>query len=105
MAYGMPAQLLVAVSANPGTVPFLDNGECLANHSIQVTAGVGVTAGSVQLQGSLDGVSWFNLGTAVATTAPGTSGANAAGFPARYVRANIATPITGGTVTVSVGSA
>ncbi len=70
-----------------------------------VTSWAGVSAGSVQLQGSLDGTSWFNLGTAVSTSTASTvfTPAVETNVFVRFVRANIATEITGGTVTAVVG--
>jgi hypothetical protein len=71
-----------------------------------VTSGAGVSAGSVQLKGSLDGVNWFNLGTAVTTNAANTTFAPVviANQPVRFLRADIATVITGGTVSATVAS-
>lgn len=105
MAYAEPAQLVTNLAANPGTIPFLDNQVDFANHTMVVVAGAGVTAGSVQLQGSLDSISWFNLGTAQATTAAGTTATFVTGAACRYLRVSIATGITGGTISASVGSA
>ncbi|WP_141120200.1 DUF6385 domain-containing protein [Mycobacterium malmoense] len=68
------------------------------------TTSTGVSAGAVQLQGSLDGTNWFNLGSAVSTTAASTTTQTVVSNAyARYVRAAITTAITGGSVTVSVG--
>jgi hypothetical protein len=98
-----PAVSLTAQSSvQNGTA--LDGGVVRANAVIAVTTSAGVSAGAVQLQGSLDGVNFYNLGSAVSTTTASTTTAvlvqNAY---ARYVRAAITTVITGGTVTVSVG--
>jgi hypothetical protein len=70
-----------------------------------VTSGAGVSAGSVQLQGSLDGTNWYNLGSAVSTTTASTvfTPVIVTATAARFVRANVATAITGGTVSASVG--
>jgi hypothetical protein len=100
-----PLVSLSAVSAaGPGAA--LDALTSRGNVIMIVTSSAGVSAGSVQLQGSLDNANWVNIGTAVSTTTASTT------FPpviatsqfVRYVRANIATAITGGTVTVSVGA-
>jgi hypothetical protein len=103
-SYGLPpAVSLTAVSTvQAGTA--LD-GLCVrANAVISVTTSAGVTAGAVQLQGSLDGVNYFNLGSAISTTTASTTTAvlvqNAF---ARFVRAAVVTAITGGTVSASVG--
>ncbi|MEB3023915.1 hypothetical protein [[Mycobacterium] crassicus] len=68
-----------------------------------MTASTGTTAGAVQLQGSLDGVGWFNLGAPVSTTAAGTTQLVVASAYARYFCAAITTAIVGGKVSASVG--
>jgi hypothetical protein len=105
-AYGNaePIASLVAQSTNQAGAT-LDNGAARASHTLQVVAGAGVSAGAVQLQASLDGVNFVNLGAAVATAAPGVFSLSSAGTPFRYVRAAITTPITGGTITATVASA
>lgn len=69
-----------------------------------VVSSTGVTAGSVQMQGSLDGTNWYNLGSAVSTTTASTVFApvivNATAF--RLLRAAIVTLISGGTISASV---
>jgi hypothetical protein len=53
----------------------------------------------------LDNTNWVNVGSAVSTTSANTTTAVVATSQFyRYYRANIATAITGGTVTVSVGA-
>jgi hypothetical protein len=82
-----------------------DNGSCRNNHNIVAVTSAGVSAGGVQLQGSLDNVNWFPLGAALPCAAASTTFFQATvGIPARYVRGNISTAITGGTVDVWVGS-
>jgi hypothetical protein len=95
---------LSAVSA-AGSGAVLDAGDCMSDHTMVVTSSAGVTAGAVQLQGSLDGVNWFNLGSAVSTTTASTTFAPVviSNQPVRFLRANITTAITGGTVTAVVG--
>jgi hypothetical protein len=94
-----------ASAVGPGTV--LDAGGCLSNHAMVVTSSAGVTAGAVQLQGSLDGSTWFNMGNPVSTTTANTTFTPivVSDQPVRYLRANITTLITGGTVTAVVGMA
>jgi hypothetical protein len=50
-------------------------------------------------------VNWYSLGSAVSTTSASTTFTPVivTGTATRYVRANIATAITGGTVTATVG--
>ena len=95
---------LGAVSAL-GAGAVLDNGAARSNHCLVVESSAGVTAGAVQLEGSLDNVNWYDLGAAVSTDAASTV------FPpvfvtgaTRYLRAAITTAITGGTVSASVVS-
>src|SRR5271168_1492460 len=71
---------------------------------ISVTTTAGVSAGAVQLQGSLDGTNFFNLGSAISTTAASTTTQTVVSSAyARYFRAAISTAITGGSVSASVG--
>lgn len=73
---------------------------------LSVTTSAGVTAGAVQLQGSLDGTNWYDLGSATSTTAASTTTQTIVSSAyARYVRAAITTPVAGGTVTASVAVA
>jgi hypothetical protein len=74
------------------------------NAVITVTTSAGVTAGSVTLQGSLDGVNYVNIGTAISTTTASTTSTSvASNVFMRYVRAAVITAITGGTVSASIG--
>lgn len=83
-----------------------DNGSCRGSHSIVAITSVGVNAGAVQLQGSLDGVNWFPIGAALACAAASTVFQQSTGLtPSRFVRGNISTTVVGGTVDVWVGSA
>lgn len=76
------------------------------NHTLVVLTSAGVTAGAVQLQGSLDNVNWFNLGSALSTTAATTVySVSVANTPFQYIRANVTSTITGGTITAWVASA
>lgn len=82
-----------------------DNGSCRNNHNIVAVTSAGVTAGGVQLQGSMDGVNWYPLGAALPCAAASTTFFQAAtGIPARFVRGNISTLVAGGTVDVWIGS-
>ncbi len=98
-----PAVSFTAKSAT-GAGSALDGLAVRANAVMVVTTSAGVSAGSVQLQGSLDGTNWVSLGSAVSTTAASTStSVVVTGAYVRYVRANVATAITGGTVAALVG--
>jgi hypothetical protein len=106
VGYTQGLQPLVSLTAVSATGPglALDAVVCRGNAVMTVTTSAGVSAGSVQCQGSLDNVNWVNVGTAVTTsTASTTTAVIATSQFYRYYRANVATAITGGTVTVSVG--
>jgi len=63
----VPVKSLSAVSATgPGTA--LDGLAVRATAVMVVSSSAGVSAGSVQLQGSLDGTNYYNLGSAVSTS-------------------------------------
>jgi hypothetical protein len=98
---------LVSLSAKSATssVPVALDGVVIRQNAVMVvTTSAGVSAGSVQMQGSLDGTNWFSIGSPVTTSAASTTTvATSTSAFARFVRAVIATTITGGTVTVSVG--
>lgn len=102
------AQPLVSV-LNGGAVAngaALDNKSCRANHTMAAVTSAGVTGGTAQLQGSLDGNNWFNIGAAVNLNAANTVfPLSAGGTAARFVRAAITGVMVGGTVTITVGSA
>lgn len=84
----------------------LDNKSCRANHTLAALSSAGVTGGTMQLQGSLDGANWFNIGAALNINAAATVFQVSAGAtPARFIRAQITAGIVGGTVTALVGSA
>jgi hypothetical protein len=98
-----PIASLTAVSATGGGTA-LDGLAVRTTAVMSVTTSSGVSAGSVQLQGSLDGTNWFALGSPVTTSAASTTTpVIVTGTAVRFVRANVATAITGGTVLASVG--
>jgi hypothetical protein len=103
--YGIaPLQSLNAVSATGGGVS-LDGQVTRQNATMVVNSSAGVSAGSVQMQGSLDGTNWFSLGSAVSTTTASTvfTPVVVQNAYVRFVRANVATAITGGTISAVVG--
>ena|ERR1700757_3470773 len=100
----LPITSLSAVSATGGGTA-LDNTVARSNHNLVITTSAGVSAGAVKLEGSLDNSNWFQLVAPITTAAATTTYQGAvANIPARYVRANVSTTITGGTVTVLVAS-
>jgi hypothetical protein len=97
-----PATSLSAVSAvQAGTA--LDGLTLRTTAVLSVTTTAGVSAGAVQLQGSIDGTHFYNLGSAVTTTAASTTTQVAVSSAySRYVRAAITTSVTGGSISASV---
>jgi hypothetical protein len=75
-----------------------------ANATMAVSTSAGVSGDSVQLLGSLDGNGWFNLGSAVtASSASTTTSVVVTNAMVRFLKASVASTITGGSVTVSIG--
>jgi hypothetical protein len=94
---------LTAVSAT-GAGTALDGLVVHQNATMTVTTSSGVSAGSVVLEGSLDGVNYVTLGSPVTTSAASTTyQVTSTSALVRFVRARVATGITGGTVSASVG--
>ena|SRR6185312_358626 len=99
-------QLSLPAGSTTGAGPsVLDNGGAAANHTLVTIASAGVSAGAVQLQGSLDNVNWANLGTPLTLTASTVQTTSVAGAPFQFIRANVSTNLTGGTVAAWVASA
>lgn len=101
-----PAASLVAQSATSATPVVLDALSTRTTACMVVTSSAGCSAGAVQMQGSLDNVSWYSLGTAVSTTTASTvfTPVVTTTTPFRFVRALITTTITGGTISATVGA-
>ena len=104
----VPLVSLTAVSAI-GAGAVMDNQGVRNNHSLVVVTSGTVNGGTVQLQGSQDGVNYVNLlASAIAPlSATATVWASTAQLtPVRFLRANVITTITGGgTITATVASA
>jgi hypothetical protein len=101
-----PIVSLSAKSATSATPAVLDALATRTTAVMVVNSSAGVSAGSVQLYGSLDGTVWYTLGSAVSTTSASTtfSPVVVTNTPFRYLKAVIATTITDGTITASVGA-
>jgi hypothetical protein len=67
------------------------------------TATTGGIAGAVEAFGSLDGVNFFSLGSPLTITATGTQYAVISNAFVQYVRAQVTTTVTGGTISATVG--
>ena len=101
---GYPPAVSITAQSTVQNGAAVDGLAVRANAVMSVTTSAGVTAGSVQLQGSLDGTNFFNVGSAVSTTTANTTTAVVAtNAMVRYARAAIVTAITGGSVSASVG--
>jgi hypothetical protein len=101
---GLPAIVSLSAVSAVGAGSVLD-GLCVRQNAIlAVTTSAGVSAGAVQLEASLDGVNFWNAGSAVSTTAASTTtSVVVSNVLARYVRAAVTTTVTGGTISASVG--
>lgn len=99
------AQLSLAAGSTTGAGTQLDNNGCAANHTIVTISSAGIASGAVQLQGSLDNVNWANLGTPLTLVASTIQSQSVTGSPFSFVRANVSTTVSGGTVAAWVGSA
>jgi hypothetical protein len=106
IAYGTSAyESLNAQSAVAQGLP-MNSGACHNYHTMVVTSGAGVSGGAVQLKGSLDGINWFSLGSAVTTNGASQTFAPVVvtAQPVQYLRADITTLISGGTGSAVVAS-
>lgn len=77
------------------------------SHPIAQVETIGATSGGViLLEGSLDGRTWYQVGTSTITVADDIAIGAASGFvvPARYARTRITTAIVGGTITSKIGA-
>ncbi|MHB8431031.1 MAG: hypothetical protein ACYDDZ_10980 [Acidimicrobiales bacterium] len=95
-----PLTSLPAGSSAIGAGEVLDGGTVHASSLLAVELAGVATAGTVELQGSIDNVNWYPLGT-LSPTAAGTS-AVAGSAPARYLRADITVAFVGSTIAASV---
>jgi hypothetical protein len=103
-ATGLPPVVSLSAVSATGAGTVLDGVVIRPNAVLVVTTSSGVSAGAVQLQGSLDQTNWFPIGSAVTTSAASTTTvASSTSAFARYLRAAVTTTITGGTVTATIG--
>jgi hypothetical protein len=98
-----PAHSLATASATTATPVVVDGVVMRTNSLLVVVTGTGVSAGDVQLEGSLDGTHFYPIGSALAVNAASTVFTQAGTVPARFFRAVISTAITGGTVDAWIG--
>jgi hypothetical protein len=103
---------LNAASAQGAGTP-IDFGNANQSVTFQVVGSSGITAGAVQFMGSVDGVTYTSLGTP--SSGGGGTAANPLtvaastsylmsynGIAVRWLRCDVSTAFTGGTVTVKV---
>lgn len=91
--------ILSGASAN-ATGSTFDTGDLKDGAALEVTTAGTVSAFTVQLQGSLEGVNWFSIGSALTTA---STSAELTGFLARYFRAVLSGFSGTGTVTARIG--
>jgi hypothetical protein len=101
-----PVESLTAQSATTATPLVLDAGTARPNATLVVTTSSGVSAGVVQLQGSMDGQNWFNVPSSSITTsaASTTSQVTSTSAYGRFFRAAITTAVVGGTINAWVAA-
>lgn len=90
----------LATAVAPGLT--VDLGVVFTHPVAQIATNGAVASGVIVLEGSLDGQTWYVIATSAALTAADV--VLTAVIPARYLRTNITTIITGGTVTSKVGA-
>lgn len=90
----------LATAVAPGLT--VDLGVVFSQPVAQVATNGAVATGVIVLEGSLDGITWYTIATSAALTTADV--VLTATIPARYLRTNITTLVTGGTVTSKVGA-
>lgn len=91
----------VATATGAGSTVDLDR--VYANPVGQIATNGAVTGGVIVLEGSLDSATWYTIATSAALGAADV--VLTAAIPARFLRTNITTTVTGGTVSSKVGAA
>lgn len=81
---------------NQTRINAVDNIVAMGDHALQLNLSftTAPSALSAQLQGSLDGLNWFNLGSALTGTTSGAQYGTAISQPSRYAR--LVLTVTGG---------
>lgn len=98
-----PVHSLAAASATNATSTVLDAVTVRTNSLLVVVTGSGVSAGDVEIEGSLDNSNWYAIGSPLAVSAASTVYHQTGTTPARFFRAVVSTAITGGTVDAWIG--
>lgn len=105
MSWSAPQQSVPAGTSGTFTGSTLDNGAARATHAMVITLAGTISAGTFQLQGSLDGQNWFPLGSATSPTSTLVTQVAVTGAPAQFVRAQVTVALVGSTAGVMVASA
>jgi hypothetical protein len=104
MILRLPAQQSIKAGSTNLTGTTFDNYGAANDHTLQTTTSAGISAGTVQLQGSLDNANWVNLGSPITLAASSTQAVSVTNLPYQYVRA-VSAGVVGGTVQAWVASA
>lgn len=93
-----------ATAVAPGLT--VDMGVVFSQPVAQIATNGAVAGGVIVLEGSLDGQTWYVIATSAALNTSDIVLTAPTGevIPARYLRTNITTIVTGGTVTSKVGA-
>lgn len=108
---GQNASTSLPAGSGAGTITgtVVDFGAIYANVLAVITASATLTAGTILIEGSIDGNTWYQINSVDATatfTAAGTKPFVASPMvPARYARARVSVALTGGTIGVMIGAA
>lgn len=103
---------LPAGSAGIANGNSVDMGIIISDPVAVITATAALTAGTIDVQGSLDNVNWYSLLQTVITAATDFTAAGVKAYPplaqtgmlpCRYMRVIITAAITGGTITALCG--
>lgn len=94
---------LSAVTTGTSAALTLDNSMLIRSATLIVRGSAGISAGAVQLQGTLDNSNWFNVGSPL-TAVASTNVQQYSNLHAIGIRATISTAIVGGTVTTDLAA-
>jgi hypothetical protein len=105
MILRLPAQISIPAGSTNATGTTFDNYGAASNHTLVTVTSSGISAGTVQLQGSLDAANWVNLlGSPITLAASSTQTAGVQNVPFQFLRA-VSSGVVGGTVQAWVASA
>lgn len=108
---GQNASISLPAGSGAGTVTgnVADFGAIYNNQIVVITASATLTAGNIEIEGSLDNINWYPLKTSISASADfaaaGIKVYTAFAIPCRYMRSRISTALVGGTISAVVGAA